>query len=498
MNPKRIIIVGGGISGLTVAYRLSELSRNEELPLEIIVLEASSRLGGVIDSQRRDGFLLEGGPDSFISEKRAALNLSKRLGIEDEIIQTCESHRQSFVVRDGRLVPVPKGFYLIAPMRLANFFGSRLLSWAGKLRMAAEAFVPARRNASDESVASFVRRRFGREALERIGQPMVSGIYSADPERLSIQATFPKFQEMEQQYGSILGAFRARGKRDHAAGKASGPRYSLFLSFRNGMRTLVEALIRRMPDVTFRCHACVREVRLEGTPARITMESGEALDADVVCLALSAPQAAALTRPIAENLSDLLNQIPYESVATVNVAFSARDVPDQHLGFGFVVPKIENRAIVGCTFSSVKFGGRAPRGFVLLRVFVGGALHRNVIELDDQTLTQTVLSDLKSLLRFCAKPYSVSIRRFPRSMPQYQVGHLARVAAIEKELMRYPNLFLTGNAYRGIGIPDCIEQAEKTAEKMFAACHPEAANQNDAEAIRRIRHYEEAYQARTK
>lgn len=474
MAPYRVIVVGGGISGLATAHRLTELGRERGLPLAVTLLESQHRFGGAIATQMREGCLLESGPDAFISEKPWALELCRRLGLQHEIIETRPAFRRSFIVRRGRLVEVPEGLYLMAPSRLRPFLGTPLVSWPAKVRMAGECFIPPRRQAGDESVGSFVRRRFGQEALERIGQPMIGGIYTANPERLSIQATLPQFPEMERRHGSVLKALRRqRRQRRDASAQASGPRYSLFVSLRSGLGTLVQELIQRIPEVRLRHSTRVARIARE-QGWMVTLDDGQALEADALCLALPAQQAAALLAPCVPTAARLLEEIPYESVATVHLAFRREEIPHPVNGFGFVVPAVERRRLVGCTFASIKFPDRAPDSLVLLRAFVGGALHRSVFGLDDAAMERMVREELRELLGIQAAPSFTAIHRHPQAMPQYQVGHLDRVAAIEEEIACHPGLYLTGNGYRGIGLPDCIHQAEQTAERMLAAATAEA------------------------
>ena len=465
---KRCVIIGGGISGLATAHRLVELCRERGVTLDITLLEASHRFGGVIETRQRDGCLLEGGPDAFISEKPWALELCRRIGLGDQIIETQETYRRSFIVRRGRLVQVPAGLYLISPSSLSTLMGMPLVSWPGKLRMACEPFIPPRRDEADESVGSFIRRRFGREALERIGQPMIGGIYTANPDALSVQATLPRFHEMERRHGSVIRALAAGASSSNGAtAKASGPRYSLFVTLRGGLGTLIDRLIQCMPEVQLRHATPVARIERAGIWS-VVLATGERWTADALCVALPADRAAPLLSSSAPEVARALAGIPYESVATVNMAFHRADVPHPLNGFGLVVPAIERHRMVGCTFSSVKFAGRASASSVLLRAFVGGAMHRDVFALDDAALGTMVRQALRDLLDITAPPRFVSIHRHPQAMPQYQVGHLARVSAMEREAARYPGLFLTGNGYRGIGIPDCIHQAERTAERLLA------------------------------
>lgn len=458
---RRIVIVGGGISGLAVAYRLQELARGQAC--EIILLEASSRFGGVIQTDIRDGILFEGGPDCFISEKPEVLELSKNLGIASELIETNPQFRRSFIFTQGRLTPVPRGFYLMAPRNLAALFAAPLFSLPGKLRMACEPWIPVRTGEGDESVASFVKRRLGREALEKMAQPMIGGIYTADPEKLSLMATFPQFREMERSSGCILGKFSSKGSEE-----ASGPRYSLFLSFKKGMQTLTDALVQGLQGVTLRNSFSVAEVFLRGGRWRILGEKGENLEADAVCLTIPSYQASRLLRNAFPELGSGLDSIAYESVATVNAVYRNAQVGHPLDGFGFVVPAAEGKKIMACTFASVKFPGRAPEGLVLLRAFAGGALRPDVFKMPDAELERVVSEELSEILKIEGRPVSISVKRWPKSMPQYYVGHLDRIRSIEKQVKNSPGLFLTGNAYRGVGIPDCIKQANKTADDLFA------------------------------
>lgn len=462
---QRVVIVGGGISGLACAHHLHELAARSGISVEIKLFEATHHLGGVISTIQKDGFLMEGGPDSFISEKPWALDLVKRLGLEDEIIGTQHEFRKSFIVRDGKLVPVPEGFYLMAPLRLVPFLKSDLFSWHAKFRMALDLFIPKSKNNQDESVASFIRRRFGQEALERVGQAMVAGIYTSDPEQLSLRATFPQFLEMEKKYGSII-----RGLKHRITSEARGPRYSLFLALRSGMRTLVDTLAKKLPAGCIEMDAPVRSIRPDSGSNRwkITYGRGNEIEADAVVLATGAPKMSDLVRGIDSALSNELEKIPYASVATVNLAYRRSNIQHPLDGFGFVVPEKENLSMVGCTFSSVKFPGRAPDGCVLLRAFIGGAMHPEVIEWNRAQIEASVKNDLARLLDIQGAPIFVSLDRYMTSMPQYHLGHTERVAKIESLANNHKGLYLAGNALHGIGIPDCVHQGELAAERILS------------------------------
>ncbi|HWS85961.1 MAG TPA: protoporphyrinogen oxidase [Pyrinomonadaceae bacterium] len=472
---RRVCIVGGGLSGLAAAHRLVELQSTDN-PLELVLLEASGRLGGTVRTHRREGFLIEGGPDSFISEKPEALNLAERVGLAGRVINTNERHRRSFVVRGGRLRPTPEGFQLLAPSRMLPFLTTDIFTWRGKARMALDLILPRRKGANgrdDESLAAFVRRRFGREALERMAQPMVGGIYTADPEVLSLRATMPRFLEMERRDRSLILSMWKAGRRAGAEARhgrgASGARYSLFLSFDEGVQVLTDALAARLPEGCVRLDTRVTSLRPEGGTRRwaLTIDGGGTLEADAVCLALPAYAAARLLRETDDRLADELDSIPYASTATVNLAYRRADIPHPLDGFGFVVPFVERRATLACTFSSVKFPSRAPEGHTLLRAFVGGALQPDMFGLGEGRMVAAVRRDLRDLLGVEAPPLFAHVEKWPRSMAQYHLGHGPRVARIRELSGRLPALALCGNAYEGAGLPDCVRGGESAAAHLL-------------------------------
>ncbi|HYN84664.1 MAG TPA: protoporphyrinogen oxidase [Pyrinomonadaceae bacterium] len=480
---RRVVVIGGGLSGLAAAHRFVERQaeqRGSSRPVELILLEASARAGGIVRTERRDGFLLEAGPDAFIREKPAALELAKRLGLDSRLIETNPEHRRSFVARGRRLHPTPAGFQLVAPSRLRPFFASGIFSWPGKARMALDLVLPrrARRGGAgddtdDESLASFVRRRLGREALERMAQPMVGGIYTADPELLSLRATMPRFLEMVRARRSLILALRssahaANGDSDDSRA-ASGARYNLFLSFDEGMQVLTDALAARLPRGTVRLDTRAERLDFDAPSQSWNVETsaGERLAADAVAVALPAHVAAELLRATDTALASELDAIPYASSATVNLAFRRDAIAHPLDGFGFVVPFVERRTVLACTFASVKFAGRAPEGHALLRAFVGGALQPEKLESSDDEMTAAVLSDLNDLVGVTSEPLFASVTRWPRSMPQYHLGHLARVARIRERLRAHPSLRLAGNCYDGTGVPDCVRTGEAAADELL-------------------------------
>ncbi len=456
-----IVIVGGGIAGLAAAHRLVELRRKGGANVRVHVLEASDHLGGIIRTRKEHGCLLEAGPDSMITDKPWGVDLCRRLGLGDALIGTDERHRRSFVVHRGKLVPAPEGFYLMTPMKWGPFLKTPLLSWGGKFRAAKEWWVPRRQETSDESLGQFVRRRFGRELFDRLAEPMLGGIYAADPDELSLNATFPKFAEMERNHGSVLRGLRQSpiANRQSSLG-VSGARYSLFVTLKNGMGSLVEALVKALPNGSVRTQAKVTQLeKLPEGKWKVGMEKGSPLVVDAVILAVPPYAAAHLVLRFDPYLAQELEGILYGSSATVNLVYRRREIPHPLDGFGFVCPSAENRAILGCTFCSVKFPSRAPAGWVVLRAFLGGA------SLDDQR----VAGELKELLGIKVVPSFTWGNRFEKSMPHYRVGHLDRLRRIEDGMSRLKGLVLAGNGYRGIGLPDCIHSGEQAAEFLVQA-----------------------------
>ncbi len=465
---RRVAVLGGGITGLAAAHRVVERGAGE---FDVVLLEASDRLGGVIATERTEGYLLEGGPDSFVTDKPQAAGLARRMGLGDSIMPTNDRFRRTLVVHDGRLVPLPEAFQLLAPAKLGPFLRSPILSLRGKFAALRDLVAPrgGPPPGGDESLASFVRRRLGQEVLDRIAQPMVGGIYTADPEDLSLAATMPRFIELERKHRSlILGLMR--GARENGAG-TSGARFGLFVTLREGLDSLVDALARGLPAGSIRTGRRVTDVVRDRAAWRVTSESGENLSADALVIALPAPRAAAVLRRESAALADELAAIPYASSAVVTLAFRRSDVRHPLDAFGVVVPEIERRRIIACSFSSVKYDGRAPSDRVLMRIFVGGAMHPEACEAGDDALLATILGEVRELLGTTAAPVLTRVNRWPESMPQYRVGHARRVARIRELERRIPSLALAGNAYDGVGLSDCVRSAESAVDGLLARDH---------------------------
>jgi len=502
-DPPRIAIIGGGITGLAAAFRVQKLLPHVELAL----FEAALRLGGVIDTARIGGFLVERAADNFLTEQPAAVELCRDLELVEWLLPTDETRRRAYVVREGRLVPIPQGFHLMSPRRLWPLVASPLLSVSGKLRLLAEPFVP-RRTAqispttsappslvSDESVASFARRRLGREAYERLVQPLVAGIYTADPEKLSMAATMREFLNQELTQGSLLrAALRHQHRSQGESTKtASGARYSLFVAPRDGLAALVAALAEQLPHDSIHLNTRVTSLTPgDGGRWRVDWETERTGTSSTVadakrCVARWSPTsalrgaeelyhavviatptyaAAELLKTVDSELSAELAAIEYAGCAVVSLGFGRGQISHSLDGFGFVVPHIERRRIIAGSFASQKFPGRAPDDAVLIRVFLGGALQAELLGLSDKELVQIAIEELRDLLHIDGDPLISDVARWPRSMPQYHVGHLSRVARIEQLAARYPTLALAGNAYHGVGIPQCIASAEAAAKRI--------------------------------
>lgn len=468
----RIIIIGGGITGLSAAYRLSELSTEQGQSLDMTLIESRDRLGGVIHTVKRDGFLIDSGPDNFVTVKPWAVGLTRRLGLESELLPTNEAHRRALVVRRGKLMPIPEGFLLMAPTQFMPMVTTPLFSVPGKLRMAMDVLLPAKKTNDDESLASFVTRRLGQEALDRVVQPLISGIYTARPERLSLRATMPRFLDLESDYGSIIRGMRREGKRQKA--KGSGARYGMFVTFRDGLQTLIHALRDRLSHVHFQLRG--RVVRItKGAHSNaiprwvVELEDGSSMEAEGVIITGPSRHAAKLLTDVDTELAQQLSEVQYASSAVVHLAYRLEQITHPLDAFGFVVPITERRSIIAASFSSVKYEGRAPRGCVLLRAFMGGALHPEMMEKNDEDLVLAARHDLDDLLGITTAPRFAMVHRWPLSMAQYEVGHLQRVAAIRKRLERHDGLQLGGNGFEGVGIPDCVRAGERAAEDLLAA-----------------------------
>lgn len=496
MDGFRIVIIGGGIAGLATAYEIRERARATAAPVQVSLVEAEQRLGGVIRTERVDGFIIEGGPDSVLAQKPWAVDLAQRLGLDDQIMGTNLTSRKTYVLYRGRLHELPEGLTLMIPTRLKPLLQTGLLSPLGKARAALDLLMRPRERDGDVTLGSFVRQHLGREAFERIVEPLMAGIYAGDGEQLSLKATFPRLLKLEQEYGSLIRGLLARQpaltylplssaaageggedspllQRGRGARGEGFRRWSGFVTLRQGLGQLVEALVAHLDRVELYIGQPVQHIRLRTSDSwrwpgyEVELADGRVLLADAVVLATPAHVAADLLAELAPEVAGLLRAIPYVSTATVSLAFRRADVRHPLDGYGFVVPRVEGRPLLACTWTSSKFPHRAPEGAVLLRCFLGRAGQEEVVWLDDEALLRLIRAELADILGIWAEPILVRIFRWPRAMPQYVLGHLERLEAIQAHLARLPGLYLTGSAYHGVGLPDGIRAGAQTAEAIL-------------------------------
>jgi len=469
-SPKQVVIVGGGIAGLATTFALQERAAEAGIPLACTLIEAESEWGGKIVTHKVGDLIIEAGPDSFLSQKPWALELCGKLGLSGRLINTNELHKKTFVFSRGRLRELPEGLVVIVPTKLGPLFRSGLLSWSGIARMALDLVLPARRGAGDESLASFFRRRLGHEAFERLIEPLMAGIYAGDAEQMSLKATFPRFLEMEQQYGSLIRGMLA-GRSTAGPGPRHGsPSRTMFVTVQNGLGEMVRRIAGAGATLMPARQVVAIRVRAGRPGVRtydVVLENGSAMSAEAVVLATPAFVSAELVRPLSPVSARMLETIPYASTATVSLAYAADALGSSVGGFGFVVPRMEGRELIAATWTSLKWAHRAPPAQALIRCYVGGVGREAILKADDERLVQQVRAELRSMAGIAAEPIYVEVNRWERGMPQYTLGHLDRLAQIKSSLGNYQGLYLTGSAYRGVGIPDCIRDGSETAAEVI-------------------------------
>ena len=509
---KRVIIVGGGIAGLAAAYRLTKTAPEAQITL----IESDDRLGGKVVTDRVEGFVIEGGPDTFLSYKPRGIGLCRELGLEDRLHGTNEKIRRTYVMRQGKLYDLPEGLTGLIPSRFGPLAKSRLISPWGKLRMGLDYFIPPKSLNGDESLAQFVERRLGRELYDRMIEPLMSGIYAGDGEQLSLGATFPQLRQTELEHGSLVkGMLAAKKKAAHSSTPASsrvarsasaqnagGKKWAAFVTPETGLAEIVEALQAQLKGIEIRLNTRVKKVEPsplpqttrdlrqpspykeegafpspfpypqsggtagrqgEGRGMRVELENGETLEADAAILATPAYVTAQLVADLDPEMAAALRGIPYASTVTLSVAYPLSDIPKPLNAYGYIIPRAEGRSILACTWTSTKFPHRAAEGYGLIRAFIGRAGDDDVLNQTDDELLQMVRDELHDVLGITAKPLLYRIFRWPQAMPQYTLGHLDRVAVIDRRLAEHRGLYVAGNAYRGIGLPDCIASGEAAA-----------------------------------
>jgi protoporphyrinogen/coproporphyrinogen III oxidase len=469
-----VVVVGGGIAGLSAAY---ELSRRD---VSFTLLERAPRAGGVIFSETIDGYTIDGGPDSLLVQKPQAIALCEEIGLADRLVPT-KPPRLAYIQRGGRLHPLPVGSVLGVPTRIGPFLETQLFTWPAKLRMGAEMFVPPRRDEADESIGAFMTRRFGREAATYLAEPLLAGIHAGDVNRLSIRSLFPRFVEAEKKHGSLLRAFRATATPAPRGGTApSGggvPQVSnndgAFKSLPGGLSEMIDALVHRIGEDKVRAGTTVASIcRQPATVSHqpsavshftVTTAAGETLGARAIVLATPAYVTSGLVREHDDELARLCSEIRYTSTATVVLAFRREAVAHPLNGSGFVVPRVEDSSILAASWLSSKWPNRAPDDRVLMRTFFGGARDPHALDYADADLVSRSLASLGPILGITGEPLLTRVYRWERASAQHEVGHLARMAAIDRALQRHPGLFVTGSGFRGVGIPDCVADGRATA-----------------------------------
>lgn len=446
-----VVVVGAGISGLAAAYELQRQG------LRVRVVEAAARAGGVITTERFDGWVVDGGPDSLLVQKPAAVALCRELGIADRLVSTL-TPRTAFVLRDDALHPIVEGSFLGFPISVTALARSSIFTLGGKLRMACEVVIPRGGGDEDESIGSFVRRRFGDEAVDYLAEPLLAGIHAGDVDRLSARALFPRLVDAERTTGSVIRALRSLRIKPTPQGA--------FVSLPGGVGELVDALAAALAPDTLRLSARVAEVRRAGT---YSVETGAgSVAAPAVILAVPAYAAASLLRGFDTHLAALCDGVAYASTATVAFGYRRDQIAHPLRGTGFVVPRVERTPLLAATWVTSKWPGRAPPDHVLLRGFLGGGRDPRRLDSGDDVLVDLARGELTRLLGIEGEPLFTRLFRWTRQSPQYEVGHQDRVAAIGQQLAAIPGMFLTGSGFRAIGIPDCIADGRETAAQAAA------------------------------
>lgn len=458
---KKVAIIGGGISALACGVILKEKN------VDFKIFEKNPQSGGKILTEYIDNFVIEAGPDSYLPEKYWSVQLIKKVGLEREMLCTNDEFKGTYIYSKGKLHPLPEGVMLMVPTMIMPLLKSTLISWPGKIRMGLELFIPPKKDDSDESLAQFVTRRLGRECLDKIAEPLVAGIHTSNPDNMSVLATFPRFVEMEKKYGSLIKGMLTVLKNMPSKGDPSKPKMTYFMSLKKGMQELPEACINFIGKDKVKNSKEVKEVNKTPNGYRLLFDDGSFEDFDEVVFATPSYVTKELVKSFDSELSNLLSQIDWSSSATISIAFRKSELRTKLPGFGFIVPRIENRKINAVTWSSIKWSYRAPDDCILIRCFVGGGHHEELVDFDDEGLKKIVLTELKEIANLEIKPLFTKIYRWYKGMPKYTVGHLERIAKIFEKAKTHKGLYLIGCSYRGIGIGDCVKSGFDTAEEIL-------------------------------
>ncbi len=468
---KKIVIVGSGISGLTCAYKIKKKSKEINLPVEITLIEKEKRLGGVFLTEKINGFLIEGGPDCFESEKPHTLALAEELGISERVVGGNEESHITFIFWNKRLWELPKGLLSLAPTRISSLLFCPFLTWRGKLRAGFDLFIPPwEEEREDISLAEFYKRRFGKEIFDRVAEPLFGSIYACVPENISLKSCWPRGLQLEKEYGSLIRGMLARRKMRKRVSTPGQKRLPVFLTFKDGMSELTDTLVKNLAGVAFLTGKKVVNLRFGSGEKKYTLilDDGTDITADICILATAPSYATAeMVKNMDTGLSDMLMRISYASSATISLAYKREGFPHPLRGFGVLVSRQEKKQVKAISWSSTKFVNRAPEGYVLIRSFVGNAEDDTMVYQSDEEILRVVKEDLRQIMGINVEPVLTKIYRWPNSMVQYILGHEKKVKFIEERVKQYPGLHLIGNAYRGIGISDCIYNASQTAEQVI-------------------------------
>lgn len=464
---KRVAIIGGGISGLAAAYYLKRYAAAKGLPIEVCVIERERRLGGAIRTEYKDGFTVEAGPDCFLSEKPWAITMARDLKVSKCIEGTNEANKGAYIFSKGKLYQLPEGVMLMVPTRIMPMITTGLLSWPGKIRMGLDLFIRPRKDDVEESLAEFVKRRLGQEACEKIAEPLVAGVHAGVPETMSLRASFPRFKQLEDEYGSLIKGMIVRMRESQKMQHGGKSLWTMFVTFHEGLGEFIKYIRSTFQDNEVLAGYGVRSI-VKKTAGGWIIErvDAPAIEADSIICATPAYVTADLLAEIAHELAEELREIPYTSTATVSLAFDESTIPKLK-GFGFVVPRSQKRKIMAATWTSRKFFNRAPEGKALLRCFIGGAHQPDMVNQDDNTLINSSLDELRSIVGLNATPLNAWVFRWPFSMPQTIIGHEARMRRIEERIANLPGIEICGGAYYGLGIPNCVQQGQLAAKRLI-------------------------------
>ncbi|MBB6454694.1 oxygen-dependent protoporphyrinogen oxidase [Salirhabdus euzebyi] len=459
-HEQQIVIVGGGIAGITAAYYLQQEIKTNNLPYQVLLIEATNELGGKINTLHQDGFTIERGPDSFLARKKSASRLAINVGLEDELVTV--SSGQSFILANGSLHKMPQGSFMGIPTRVKPFLFSSLFSVRGKLRAAGDFVLPKSEPKDDQSLGEFFRRRLGDEVVENLIEPLLSGIYAGDIDRLSLMSTFPNFYHLEQKYRSLVKGLNYTMPKS----PSNKPKQGMFLTLKRGLQSLVEAVEDKLDEGTVIKGTAVSHIEKKDDYYDLLLDSGQVVKARTVIMA--APHFVTQKLFSQYDFMKSFKEMPATSVANVAMAFDESDIERDIEGTGFVISRNSDHRITACTWTHKKWPHTTPKGKALLRCYVGRPNDQEVVQLSDDEIEEIVLKDLNKTMNIKAKPQFKVVTRWENAMPQYTVGHKDRLAEIKGQMNSYlPGVFLAGSSFEGIGIPDCIDQGEEAVKLVL-------------------------------